>query len=164
MGETVRTSSRRGVLGRGLVLVAGALGLGAAQRAEGSGAVPSRTWQHTEATELRLYGRNFHLHAPERRAGQVPVNGERHSAYGELMERPKGKVVGTFAAAHLTHDSPFVAGISSLEIHTFTLHDGTIHGLGSVARGGAEGHFVVLGGTGRYSGAQGSYVARQSSA
>jgi hypothetical protein len=162
MGEAVRTASRRGVLGRGLLLVAGAFGLGAAQRAEGAVAVPARTWQGTTATELRLYGRNFHLHAPDRRAGQVPVKGERHSAYGELMERPNGKVVGHFTAAHLTHDSPFAAGVSSLELHTFTLEGGTIHGLGSVARG-AEGHFAILGGTGRYAGAQGSYVARQSS-
>lgn len=163
MGETVRTSSRRGVLGRGLLLVAGVLGLGAAQRAEGSGsAVPSRTWQGTKATELKLYGRNFHLHAPEHRAGQVPVKGERHSAYGELLERPNGKVIGQFSAAHLTQDSPFAAGLSSLEIHTFTLDGGTIHGLGAVTRG-AEGHFAILGGTGRYAGAQGSYVARQSS-
>ncbi len=158
MGEAMRTSSRRGVLGRGLVLVAGALGLGAAQRAEAAGSVLPTT----KATELRLYGRNFHLHAPERRAGQVPEKGDSHSAYGELLARPKGKVVGHFTAAHLTHDSPFAAGASSLEIHAFALQDGTIHGLGSVARG-AEGHFVILGGTGRYAGAHGSYVARQSS-
>ena len=164
MGEAVRTSSRRGVLGRGLLLVTGALGLGAAQRAEGSGsaAVPSRTWQGTKATELKLFGRNFHLHAPEHRAGQVPAKGERHSTYGELLERKNGKPVGHFAAAHLTHDSPFAAGASSLEIHTFTLPGGTIHGLGSVL-GGAEGQFVILGGTGRYAGARGSYVARQNS-
>src|SRR5689334_5912031 len=98
MGEAFRTSSRRGVLGRGLVLVAGALGLGAAQRAESSVAVPSRTWQGTKATELKLFGRNFHLQAADHRAGQVPVSGERHSAYGELLERPNGKVVGSFAA------------------------------------------------------------------
>jgi hypothetical protein len=158
MGEDKRTSSRRGVLGRGLMLVAGGLGLGAAQRAEAAGSLP----QTTEATELRLYGRNLHLHAPERRAGQVPEKGDRHSAYGELLMRPRGKVVGHFTAAHLTHDSPFAAGASSLEIHTFALQDGTIHGLGTVARG-AEGHFVILGGTGRYAGAHGSYVARQSS-
>jgi hypothetical protein len=158
MGEAIRTSSRRGVLGRGLMLAAGALGLGAAQRAEAAGSVAPAT----NATELRLYGRNFHLHAPERRVGQVPEKGDRHSAYGELLARPKGKVVGHFTAAHLTHDSPFAAGASSLEIHTFALQDGTIHGLGSVARG-AEGHFVILGGTGRYAGAHGSYVARQSS-
>ena len=125
MGEAVRTSSRRGVLGRGFLLVAGALGLGAAQRAEGSGAVPWRTWQGTKATELELYGRNFHLHASEHRAGQVPVKGERHSAYGELLNRPNGKVVGHFTAAHLTQDSPFAKaffvlvqelGIVSLEV------------------------------------------------
>jgi len=158
MGEAMRKSSRRGVLGRGLMVAAGALGLGAAQRAEAAGSVLPTT----KATELRLYGRNFHLHAPERKAGQVPEKGDRHSAYGELLLRPKGKVVGHFTAAHLTHDSPFAAGASSLEIHTFALQDGTIHGLGSVARG-AEGHFVILGGTGRYAGAHGSYVARQSS-
>lgn len=162
MGEAVRTSSRRGVLGRGLMLAAGALGLGAAQRADASSSVPSRVWQGTKATELKLYGRNFHLHAPDHRAGQVPVKGERHSAYGELLGRPNGKVVGHFTAAHLTHDSPFAVGASSLEIHTFALNDGTIHGLGTAARG-AEGHFVILGGTGRYAGASGSYVARQSS-
>jgi hypothetical protein len=158
MGEGIRTSSRRRVLGRGLMLVAGALGLGAAQRAEASGAVAPTT----KGTELRLYGRNFHLHAPARRVGQVPAKGDRHSAYGELLDRPNGRVVGHFTGAHLTHDSPFAAAASSLEIHTFTLKDGTIHGLGTVARG-AEGHFVILGGTGRYAGAQGSYVARQGS-
>jgi len=158
MGETTRKSSRRGVLGRGLMLAAGALGLGAAQRADASVSVAPAT----KATELRLYGRNFHLHAPDRKAGEVPAKGERHSAYGELMERSNGKVVGHFTAAHLTHDSPFAAAASSLEIHTFTLKGGTIHGLGSVTRG-TEGHFVILGGTGRYAGAQGTYVARQSS-
>jgi hypothetical protein len=144
------------------MLAAGALGLGAAQRADASGTVPSRTWQGTTPTELKLFGRNFHLHAADRRAGEVPGKGDRHSAYGELLGRPKGKVVGHFTAAHLTQDSPFAAGLSSLEIHTFTLEDGTIHGLGSVTRG-AEGHFVILGGTGRYAGARGTYVARQSS-
>ncbi len=159
MGEAIRSTSRRGLLGRGLVVAAGALGLGAAARAERSGAVlPS--FGTKDSDELRLYGRNFHLQAPTRRAGQVPVNGERHNAYGELLDRPGGKVIGHFSAAHLTHESPFAAAVSSLEIHTFALEDGTLHGLGTAARG-SEGHFVVLGGTGRYSSAQGSYRARQ---
>jgi hypothetical protein len=67
-------------------------------------------------------------------------------------------VIGHFTAAHLTHDSPFAAAVSSLEIHTFTLRDGTIDG--SAVRG-ADGQFLILGGTGRYAGIQGSYVARQ---
>jgi hypothetical protein len=156
MGEAIRMSSRRGLLGRGLLLAAGALGVGASARS-----VKSELSAPTKNdTELRLYGRNFHLQAPARRAGEVPVSGERHTTYGELLDRPNGKVVGSFTAAHLTHESPFAAAISSLEIHTFALKDGTIHGLGMVARG-SEGRFVVLGGTGRYSGVQGSYRATQ---
>jgi len=167
MGEANRTSSRRGVLGRGLLLAAGAFGLGATRRADAAvvTVAPGSTSTTTQGTrELRFYGRNFHLRAAGHSPGQVPAKDERHSTYGELLSRPNGKkAVGHFTAAHLTQDSPFAAGLSSLEIHTFVLKDGTIHGLGSVTRqAGAEGHFVILGGTGRYAGARGSYVARQS--
>jgi hypothetical protein len=157
MGEAIRTSSRRGVLGRGLLVAAGALGFGTAARSAKSESFAALGPQETQ---LSLYGRNFHLHAPTRRAGEVPVNGERHTAYGELLDRPNGRVVGSFTAAHLTHESPFAPAVSSLEIHTFALENGTIHGLGAVARG-SEGHFVILGGTGRFSGVQGSYRAIQ---
>jgi hypothetical protein len=150
-----RSSSRRSVLGRGLLLVAGAFGLGAAER-PGS----ARAARKLGATQLRLYGQNFHLQAPSHRPGRIPASGERHSAYGELLDRRGGTVVGHFTAAHLTHDSPFAAAVSSLEIHTFTLGDGTIHGIGSAVRG-ADGEFLILGGTGRYAGIQGSYIARQ---
>ena len=156
MADANRTSSRRKLLVRGLALVGGAVGLAAARQDDSAqAALPE-----TKSTELRLYGRKFHLHAPSHVSGQVPVHGDRHSGYGELLDWPGGKVVGHFTAAHLTHQSPFAAGASSLDIHTFTLPAGTIHGLGAVPRG-AEGHFVVLGGTGRYTGARGSYVARQ---
>ena len=153
MEETTRTSSRRSLLGRGLFVAAGALGLGAA-RSPSAG-----TSRPPTATELTLHGRQFHLHSPARRAGELPEKGDRHTAYAELLDRPGGRVVGHFTAAHLTLDSPF-AGAASLEIHTFELEDGTIHGLGSSARG-AEGNFVILGGTGRFAGAAGGYVARQ---
>ena len=152
MEETTRTTSRRSLLGRGLAFAAAAVGLSA-------GGAQAAT-PKVEGTELLLYGRGLHLHSPTKLPGQVPESGDRHSAYGELLTHPRGKVVGQFSAAHLTHASPFGAGASSLEIHTFTLKDGTIHGLGAVARG-AEGQFVILGGTGHYAGVRGSYVARQ---
>src|SRR5207247_5732293 len=101
--------------------------------------------------------RYVHLHAPGRRPGQVPEKGDRHTAYAELLDGPDGRAVGHFTSARLSTDSPF-ARAGSLEIHTFNLAEGTIHGLGSVVRG-AAGDFVVLGGTGRYAGATGSYVA-----
>jgi hypothetical protein len=147
-------SSRRGLLGRGMLVAAGVLGLGgAAKRSSETGPTSPA------ATELTLFGRQYHLHAPERRAGELPQKGDRLTAYAELAERPGGSAVGDFTAAHLALDSPF-AGASSLEIHSFNLADGTIHGLGSAARG-ADGHFVILGGTGRFAGATGSYLARR---
>src|SRR4051794_14246741 len=152
MAEATGTSSRRSLLGRGLGLAAGAIGLGALRRPEAAGAATSKL-------DFRLHGRNFHFHAPDHRAGTVPAKGQRHTAYGELLDGLDGNVVGHFTAAHFSHDSPFAGAASSLEIHTFNLTDGTIHGLGSAVRG-AEGHFAVLGGTGRYAGARGSYVAR----
>jgi len=153
MEETGSTSSRRRLLGRGLVAAAGAFGLGAARQSTASAAEVPR------ATELSLYGRHFHLQAPARRSGQLPEKGDRHTAYAELLESPGGLVVGHLTAARLALDSPFAAA-SSLEIHTFSLAGGTLLGLGTAARG-ADGHFVVVGGTGRYAGASGTYVARE---
>jgi hypothetical protein len=152
MEKAVRRSSRRRLLGRGLLLAGGALGFGAARQSTSTAAALPAT------TELELYGRYVHLHAPGRRSGRLPEKGARHTAYAELLDRPNGVVVGHFTAAHLSTESPF-AGAASLEIHTFNLPDGAIHGLGAVPRG-AAGQFVVLGGTGRYAGATGSYVAR----
>ena len=74
-------------------------------------------------TELKLYGRHLHLHAPARRAGELPRKGDRHTAYAELLDGPEGSAVGHFSAAHLSLDSPFAAA-SSLEIHTFDLPEG----------------------------------------
>ena len=162
MEEAPRVASRRSVLGRGALLVAGALGVGAAARkvvpAEAKPTVAPATT--ARPTELRLFARHYHLHSPTHRAGQIPGKGERTSAYGELLDRPSGKVVGHFTAAHMTLDSPFAAGLGSLEIHTFHLANGTLHGLGAAAPG-AEGQFVILGGTGSFAGAKGGYVARQ---
>jgi hypothetical protein len=162
MEDAPRVASRRSVLGRGALLVAGALGVGAAARkvVPGDADATAAPAQPTRPRELTLFARHYHLHSPTHRAGQIPGKGERTSAYGELLDRPGGKVVGHFTAAHMTLDSPFAAGLGSLEVHTFHLGDGTLHGLGAAAPG-AEGQFVILGGTGSFAGAKGGYVARQ---
>jgi hypothetical protein len=154
MEETSSVSTRKGLLGRGMLGAAAVLGIGGAVKRSSAAETAPRS-----PTRLDLFGRHYHLHAPGRRAGELPRTGDRHTAYAELVDRPGGALVGDFTAAHLALDSPF-AGASSLEIHTFNLADGTIHGLGSAARG-ADGHFVILGGTGRYAGATGSYLARR---
>jgi len=154
MNEASSVSTRRGLLGRGMVVAAGVLGLGGALKHSSDAGT-----RRPAASELTLFGRQYHLHAPVRRSGELPRKGDRLTAYAELADRPGGSAVGDFTAAHLALDSPF-AGASSLEIHSFNLADGTIHGLGSAARG-ADGHFVILGGTGRFAGATGSYLARR---
>jgi hypothetical protein len=154
MDEPSRGPSRRGFLSRGMVLAAGALGLGAGGVSVASAATPQR--------ELTLHGRLFHLHAQNRRAGVVPAKGDRLSAYGELLDRPGGSKIGEFSSAMFALGSPFgmPGAASSLEYHSFNLHNGTIIGLGTGVAGG-ESVFAIVGGTGHYAGARGTYVAHQ---
>ena len=49
---------------------------------------------------------------------------------------------------------------AGLELHTFDLDDGTILGIGPA--GIHDKPFAIVGGTGRYTGASGTYVAKQS--
>jgi hypothetical protein len=156
MDEPSHGPSRRSFLVRGIVLAAGALGVGAGGAAAASAAEPA---QQT----LTLHGRFFHLHAQNRRAGVVPVKGERLTGYGELLDRPNGKKVGEFFSTLFAVDSPFTAtpaGATGLEYHSFNLQDGTILGLGTGVTGG-ESVFAIVGGTGHYAGARGTYVADQ---
>jgi hypothetical protein len=163
MEEGVRTSPRRSILKRGLLVVGGAIGLGSisrvpearAQQAEGRSDAPA-------STTLTLHGRDWHLFAADLRRGEVPEKGDRVAVYGELLAQQEGEKVGEFYASCVVVNSPF--GVSplaaaSLEIHTFNLADGTITGMGTALAD--ESVFAIIGGTGRYLGARGSYVARQ---
>ena len=99
MEEAPRVTSRRSMLGRGALLVAGAFGVGATVKRAGTGdaaAIPAPAGpQVAPPTELRLFARHYHLHSPTHRAGQIPAKGERTSAYGELLDRPKARSWGT---------------------------------------------------------------------
>jgi hypothetical protein len=140
-----------------LFLIGAAVGLqGGPQAVAALGATKS-----APAT-LTLYGRSWHAQAPGRRAGRLPARGDRLSVFGELSLKPGGKKMGEFYSAYFSHLSPFGAGshaAAGIEVHTFNLDEGTILGQGS--HWGEEGTYAVVGGTGRYSGARGSYVARQ---
>lgn len=148
MEEGMHTSSRRGLLGRALGIAAGTLGVSAA----------SATAASTPAT-LRLYGRNTHLHSPAKEPGVVPVKGDRFTGYAELLDGPNGSRVGHFMTAFFAVDSPFAELGGSLELQTFTLNGGSIHGLGHTVAGETA-EFAVIGGTGRYAGMHGTYLAR----
>jgi hypothetical protein len=88
-------------------------------------------------------------------------------ARGEIMDKPsRGRKVGDFFATYYRLNTPGKVAAhepGSLELHTFVFPDGTIVGSGiASAATDSEGQFAIIGGTGRYLGARGSYVARQS--
>lgn len=142
-------TTRRGMLKSGLELLAGAVGLGAAGPASALSALPDTT--------LRLFATGLSTRAHGRPYGRPAKPDDRISSHGQLIDGPGSDPIGTFAATGVAIRSPFGDGPSTIEQHVFTLHDGTITGSGHADAG--IGTFAVTGGTGRYTGARGSYAA-----
>ena len=83
---------------------------------------------------------------------------------GELpaFDRPfgaRGKLIGEYGEVGRLEITPMPGLGGVLQLHTFEMSDGTLLGMGSAAAGGT-GTFAVVGGTGAYRGASGSYTAR----
>lgn len=157
MSSESSKATRTSVLRRGALLLGAAIGLQAAPQA-----AAALTATKPAPETLKLFGRRWHAQAQGRRAGKLPARGDRLGIYGELARRPDGKKAGEFYSAYFSHLAPFGPGpqaAAGLELHTFNLDDGTILGQGS--HWGEEGVYAVVGGTGRYIGARGSYIAHQ---
>ncbi len=154
---------RRRLLTRGLAMIAGGLGLGLTAKVPHTHAAERAPRRDTSTTRtLTLYGRSWRMYGTNHRHGETPMAGDRLTTYGELLDSSGGASIGEFHAASFSTGSSFVTGsyaIGSVEIHTFNLRDGTIIGMGASTGGNTV--FAVTGGTGRYLGAAGSYVARQ---
>ena len=155
--HTTTGQSRRGLLGRGLVLLAGVVGVGA-----GAGATKLVAGNADETSgPVQLYGRNWLLQTPARKPGERLVPGEQGTVYGELVDA-RGKSVGQFYGSRMAIQSGVAGPIEadgSMELHTFRLEGGTILGIGSMIAG--ESIFSIAGGTGRYAGSRGTYIAQQ---
>ncbi len=159
--------TRREALKRGLLLMGAAAGVGTAGKAlaggPNSGAPVQANRSRTE--QLTLHGQQWHATSTELRPGQLPDRGHRLLARGELVADRDGEKVGEFYATSFGIDSPGRAGpdgAATLELHTFNLADGSIIGTGTArAALDADDVFAIVGGTGRYVGARGSYIARQ---
>ena len=110
-----------------------------------------------------LSGRFWELFGHDHKAGAVPQPGDRLAGFGELLSAADGEKVGEFYSTCVCVGAPFGSGphaAASVEFHTFNLDGGTISGMGTTATEG-ESVFAIVGGTGRFAGLAGSYVARQ---
>jgi hypothetical protein len=144
-------TTRRNVVSRALLGLAGLAGLGAAGARD-------RLAKASENTDLVLHGRNWRT--SRGRPGELPSDGDRISVRGDLIDDASGERVGEFyAAGFAIGGGSHPAHGERLELHTFKLRSGTI--IGSGTAGQLEGMFAILGGTGHYAGARGTYVARQ---
>jgi hypothetical protein len=126
--------------------LAGAIGWGAGAAVNG-GAVSA-----TASGALTLKGVDW-------RASRAGAPGGLAS-HGELLGAG-GAALGTFASTRLAvPDSPGSAQAGS-ELQTFSLADGSIFGIGMPAADDETAAFAIIGGTGNYAGATGTYTAAQ---
>jgi hypothetical protein len=148
--------TRAGVLKRGLLLLGGIVGVGA-----GAAGTKAALDEPSTSRTLRLTGRNWILQTQERIRGERVRPGDRGTVTGELVDgrgRKSGHFVGTrMAVASGLASNAHADG--SIELHTFILADGTILGMGSALPGSTV--FSIVGGSGRFAGARGTYVAEQ---
>ena len=153
------STARRNILKRGAI---GAASVAAIAVAAGTQSTPKRSIPANDTTRgsqtIRFIGRGWHTDSAK---PGVPGKGDRYSVYGELVDHT-GDKVGEFFSQSVGVDSPFQItgeGRGSFEIHTLSLPGGTIVGVG--VGSGRERTYAVVGGTGKYAGARGSYLARQ---
>ena len=151
------STTRKGILKRVALVTGGAIGIAAVGReTAGNGthpAVAATQAAPAEPETLVLHGRNWHLAVPGTAPGELPALDVPATPSGVLVDT-KGKRLGSFSAANLAGLGP------AIQLHTFDLAGGTILGIG--AAGVHDSPFAIVGGTGRFAGAGGTYVAKQS--
>jgi hypothetical protein len=141
--------TRRNALRRGLVALGGLAGVGVAGRAA-AGAVVRTTGTGTTMSFTAPHLPGSTGGAWSRRAG-----GETSAARADLFAR--GRRIGEVHVATVPVLGPGLSApdTGSMEWHTFHLEGGTI--IGSGTAGTERGSFAILGGTGRFANARGTY-------
>jgi hypothetical protein len=158
MATRVSQVGRRAILKRGALGAASVAAVAVAAGAATTSSRPTAVAGPVGSETIRLIGRGWHADSAK---ATLPGKGDRYSVYGELYE-PSGNKAGEFFSSNVGTDSPFQItgeGRGAFEIHTLSLAGGTIVGVG--IGGGSERSYAIVGGTGKYAGARGSYVARQ---
>jgi hypothetical protein len=151
MDDSTTNTTRASLLKRIALLAGGVVGVGVA--AQSGAAATDAPVRKVRMRTLVLYGREWRLHRPGVQPGTRPTPTDVAVPLGRIVDR-KQRELGTFRAAAM----PGLAG--AFQLHTFDLADGTILGIGASKLD--EGSYAIVGGTGRYAGASGTYTARQS--
>ncbi|MGH9681941.1 MAG: hypothetical protein ACRD4Y_18500 [Candidatus Acidiferrales bacterium] len=158
-------TNRRVALKRGFALLGAAVGIGVTTNTPVSAeeAFP----ETKKGKQMILHARLLRIKSQDLRRGELPQSGMRLLAKAEIVAAASSsRKVGDFFATCFRVNAPGKVADhepGSLEQHTFVLPEGKIFGTGVGSSGAdGEGEFAIIGGTGRYLGARGSYVARQS--
>lgn len=167
MNATLQPTNRRTVLQRCLAFAVGVLGAPlAVPDARGEPAPPATSVPPAPdgAKALSFCARRLQVHCPSTKPGELPGWTGRLHSHGDLLQQPDGPKVGEFSATCFGPESPFGgAGTDhAVELQTLKVPHGTLFGIGC-AGPAAQGEraYAILGGTGRFAGAKGSYVIRQ---
>jgi hypothetical protein len=145
-------TTRRAMVTRGLLLVAGAFGAGVAATRLSDGGEPKPV-AAPGSVKLSLTSPDVRWFNGAAEPGKLPAAGAVKAPHGTLYDS-KGHEVGDFSTAVMS-GAGTPMGMLRLE---FT--DGTIVGVGSGMLDGSD--YAVIGGTGRFDGTTGSFVARTS--
>jgi hypothetical protein len=158
MATSVPSAGRRTILKRGAIGAASVAAIAVVAGTQSSPRSASATSTASAPRTVRFVGRGWHVDTAK---AALPGKGDQYSVYGELLS-PSGEKMGEFFSQNVGVNSPFQItgeGVGSFEIHTLSLPGGTIVGVG--VGGGRERSYAIVGGTGTYAGARGSYLARQ---
>ena len=160
-------TNRRDALRGAFALLGAAFGIGAASN--DLTAAKESPGEPNQGKQLVLQARRLRIGSQDLRRGELPQAGIRMMARAEIVSGSLSnqKMGDFFATYHRVNTPGKVANHEpgSIEQHTFILPEGTIFGSGVATSGmESEGQFAIVGGTGRYLGARGSYNARQSHA
>ena len=150
-------TSRRTLLTRGLYLLAGAASVGIAGSAmqpqrdpfPGLAAAGTVTLGLTTPTEWSLFVRDVRFGSPAVKPGELPAARTLTAPHGRLVDAG-GTEVGTLSGGVMPGSGGQIA------FQRFVFADGTLVGMGSGSLEDEE--YAVVGGTGQYAGATGTYL------
>jgi hypothetical protein len=145
-------TTRRAMVTKGVLLIAGAFGAGIAATKLSDGGEPKQAAAPaTGRSTIELTSSNVRWHDAASEPGKLPAPNAVKTPHGTLYDS-KGREVGDFSTSVMTGSGAPIA------MQRLEFSDGTIFGVGS---GGLDDVYAIVGGNGRFDGVGGSYVLRQ---